>query len=111
MPTPTTSVSDVYNTDKNHSTDDSCPRCGARDFFTEERGPHLGKFCRGCGKWMRWLPQGHPIEIMPFGRYSGSAIKNLPDDYLNWLLENVALKGSLLKALSQEFERRGDTAP
>jgi hypothetical protein len=95
---------------KNHSTADSCPHCGARDFFTEERGPHLGKFCRGCGQWMRWVPQGHPILVMPFGKHKGSLIKNLPSDYLDWILEHVGLKGSLLKALADEYERRGAVA-
>jgi len=47
---------------------------------------------------------------MPFGKHRGQAIKDLPDDYLNWILENVGLKGSLLRALEAEYERRGRVA-
>jgi len=42
-------------------------------------------------------------------RISGSPIKDLPRGYLNWTLENLRLKGLLLKVLEAEFERRGST--
>jgi uncharacterized protein (DUF3820 family) len=47
---------------------------------------------------------------MPFGKHKGTPIKDLPDDYLNWMLENVELSGSLFRSLSEEFERRGRSA-
>ncbi len=88
-----------------------CPHCGAAAGFEQrERGPHIGLYCRSCGRWVKWLPQGRPIIAMPFGRYKGCSIKDLPRDYLNWMLENVELRGSLLKALEAEYERRGTEA-
>jgi uncharacterized protein (DUF3820 family) len=47
---------------------------------------------------------------MPFGRHAGTRITNLATNYLRWILENVTLKGRLLKALEAEFERRGTEA-
>ena len=47
---------------------------------------------------------------MPFGKYRDEPIRELPDDYLDWILQNVELKGSLLRALENEYERRGVTA-
>ena len=44
------------------------------------------------------------------GKYEGTAIRELPGDYLNWLLENVELKHALFRTLSEEFERRGVAA-
>jgi hypothetical protein len=37
-------------------------------------------------------------------------IKDLPDDYLNWTLQNVELKNTLRRVLEIEYERRGRTA-
>jgi uncharacterized protein (DUF983 family) len=42
----------------------TCPHCGSDNLFTQQRGQHVGLYCAPCG---RWLPQGRPIEIMPFG--------------------------------------------
>jgi DNA repair protein RadD len=35
--------------------------------------------------------QGHgkPIEIMPFGKYKGESIRNIPADYKRWALDNI----------------------
>lgn len=84
-----------------------CPLCNSTDLFTEEKGPHLGLYCSKCHRWIKWVSQGHILEIMPFGEHKGTAIKELPDDYLNWILENLPLRGSVLKSLEAEFERRG----
>jgi hypothetical protein len=33
-----------------------CPHCGARDnFFTKEKSPHIGLYCRSCKRWSRWI--------------------------------------------------------
>ena len=45
---------------------------------------------------------------MPFGKYLGKPIQELPDDYLNWILENLELRRPLRVALETEFERRGE---
>ena len=88
----------------------SCFYCGSQDLFTKEKTPHVGLFCARCGRWIKWLPQGRPVVAMPFGKHRGTPISDLPDDYLNWILENLELKGSLLRALEAEYERRGRTA-
>ena len=44
---------------------------------------------------------------MPFGKHAGVPIADLPHDYLEWILENLKLRGSLLRALETEYERRG----
>jgi hypothetical protein len=53
-------------------------------------------------------PKGDRSRSCRSGRHKGKALDDLPDDYLNWILENcVSLKGSLRRALEDEFERRG----
>jgi DNA repair protein RadD len=32
---------------------------------------------------------GKPIEIMPFGKYKGELIRNIPADYKRWALANI----------------------
>jgi hypothetical protein len=94
---------------------DTCPHCGAGELFIREQIAsngvmHLRQECRACRRYIRFLSQGRPIEVMPFGKHKGMAIMDLPHDYLNFLLENVELKGSFLRSLEAEFERRGVAA-
>lgn len=35
---------------------------------------------------------------MPFGKYRGEELQDIPRDYLRWLLHNVELRGPALKA-------------
>lgn len=86
-----------------------CPHCDSPDLFTRPKSPHLGLYCRDCGKWIKWVSQNNPIAIMPFGKYKGTKIEELPQDYLNWILENIHLNPNLHAVLSSEFERRGTT--
>lgn len=39
--------------------------------------------------------------IMPFGKYKGSEIKNLPESYLKWCLENMKLSPSMEAAIKK----------
>lgn len=32
----------------------SCPHCGSIDVFVANDGPHVGEYCGGCGKWIKW---------------------------------------------------------
>jgi hypothetical protein len=95
----------------NSSQNQSCHRCGTSELVTRERRfsngtTHLEQRCIN-GHYIRFLPQNKPILKMPFGLYKGVAIRELPDDYLNWVLENVDLKGGLYRTLAEEYERRG----
>ena len=88
-----------------------CPHCGGAELYTKKQGLHLGLYCQACGdRWIRWLSQARPVVAMPFGKHRGTPISDLPDDYLDWLLENVEVKDSLSKALESEYERRRRTA-
>ena len=49
--------------------------------------------------------------LMPFGKYAGHEIGELPDDYLLWLLENVELRDPLLSAIEEEVVERGRELP
>jgi hypothetical protein len=94
-----------------NSQNQTCPRCGSSNLVTRKRQfkngtTHLELRCAN-GHYIKFLPQNKPVLKMPFGVYRGVAIRELPDDYLTWILENVELKGGLFRALSEEFERRG----
>jgi Putative quorum-sensing-regulated virulence factor len=56
---------------------------------------------------------GNPVKrstthsiVMPFGKFKGSPIADLPDWYLAWCLEQDFIKGPLRSALEQEDEER-----
>src|SRR5262245_22403452 len=92
----------------------TCRRCGSSELVTRERTfkngiTHLEQRCIN-GHYIKFLPQNKPIHAMPFGIYKGQAIRDLPDEYLNWILENLDRKGGLYRALSEEYERRGTVA-
>src|SRR5215831_15186227 len=43
---------------------------------------------------------------MPFGRYLGVEVADLPDDYLRWLHEAIDLREPLCSAVEAEYEFR-----
>jgi uncharacterized protein (DUF3820 family) len=90
---------------------ETCPRCGSSDLITRERQfknrtIHIELRCVN-GHFIKFVSQNKPVVKMPFGLYRGVAIRELPDAYLTWILENLDLKGGLFGALSEEYERRG----
>jgi hypothetical protein len=48
--------------------------------------------------------------MMPFGRYRGRLLSELPDDYLGWLATLDDLRKPLARAVAQEVRRRQDWA-
>jgi hypothetical protein len=48
---------------------------------------------------------------MPFGKYKGQDITALPDEYLLWLLANIALRDPLLSAVEEAVDARGLKLP
>jgi hypothetical protein len=47
---------DCINAESKSSSE--CPHCGASDnFFTKEKSPHIGLYCRSCDRWIRWIPR------------------------------------------------------
>lgn len=47
-----------------------------------------------------------PDRRMPFGKYKGWRLQSIPEDYLQWLLDNVELFGTLENAVIQELRAR-----
>lgn len=48
---------------------------------------------------------------MPFGKYRGCPVEDLPEGYLNWLIENVDLREPLRTAVYDALERQWNTEP
>lgn len=49
--------------------------------------------------------------FMPFGKYKGTRVCDLPSDYLKWLAENITEKGSEIQkkvclAADKEYQLR-----
>ena len=41
-----------------------CPRCGCYTMEYREMSPHIGKYCKNCTKWIRWVSRKDiPEEI------------------------------------------------
>ena len=34
-----------------------CKHCGNTSFTVKEKGPHIGLYCAGCKRWIKWVPQ------------------------------------------------------
>lgn len=32
-----------------------CPRCGCYTMEYREMGIHIGKYCKNCNKWIKWV--------------------------------------------------------
>jgi hypothetical protein len=43
---------------------------------------------------------------MPFGKFKGVRVEELEIGYLEWLVENIRLRGSLRVAVETEYHRR-----
>jgi hypothetical protein len=52
-----------------------------------------------------------PPPTLPFGRYRGVALGNVPSEYLRWALANLKLSSGLRAALAAELTSRGVTPP
>jgi hypothetical protein len=52
---------------------------------------------------------GAEMRIMPFGKYKGQAVTELPDDYLAWLSQRDDIHQWLRTEVDQEIDRRQQT--
>ena len=42
----------------------ACPRCGCYTMEYRSMGPHIGKYCKNCTKWIKWVSlKDMPEEI------------------------------------------------
>ena len=67
-------------------------RCQLVEFDNGTR--HVGAYCSKCNKMLQWVPSSieskeslvHVGEIeMPFGKFKGTKIKDLPKSYLEFM--------------------------
>ena len=49
--------------------------------------------------------------LMPFGKYKGQDLSEVPDDYLLWLIGNIPLRDPLLSAVMGEITGRDLALP
>lgn len=76
--------------------DDYCPVCDhdfcmchykkehkCVNFIYKENGPHIGKYCKDCGKWIEWIPKT-TIEQPEFKEPSPYDGDYCEDDCLPW---------------------------
>jgi uncharacterized protein (DUF3820 family) len=45
--------------------------------------------------------------LMPFGKYKGHNLDELPDEYLLWVIANIPLRDPLGSAITEEMALRG----
>jgi hypothetical protein len=45
--------------------------------------------------------------VMPFGKYKGRLICDIPEDYLEWFADNVKAKPPLTEAVAKALGRQG----
>lgn len=83
-----------------------CSRCKedvvpvyATQIFSNQT-KHISARCSSCNKFLKYMPQndGGDKKIF-FGKHKGRAIKEVPKDYLLWLLKKNVVKGSLREAI------------
>jgi hypothetical protein len=81
-----------------------CLSCNSNNVTTKQVGPHIGEYCAGCGKHIRWVPQGTDNFKWPIGaKHKGKTLKQIYDtdkNYLVWAAENVTAPN--LKRKAQE---------
>jgi hypothetical protein len=73
-----------------------CSKCNSTQTEQRKQGPHIGEYCKDCGKWLRWVSQYTNIEdfIWPVGnkhkgKSLGSIIKT-DQAYLQWAADNIS---------------------
>ena len=59
----------------------ACPYCGCYTMEYREVGPHIGKYCNNCNKWIKWVvrkevPEELAVRITP----TNTATENMCDD-------------------------------
>ena len=59
----------------------ACPRCGCYTMEYREMGIHIGKYCKNCNKWIKWVAHKEVPEELAARITSNSAavIKDIWD--------------------------------
>jgi hypothetical protein len=77
----------------------TCKRCGLIDeVLITQQGVHVRADCRGCGAFIKFVPQGAP-PVLYFGKYKGREISSLTSKeevrYLQWLTIQPGIKPNI----------------
>lgn len=77
----------------------TCKRCGLIDeVLVSQQGVHVRADCRGCGSFIKFLPQGSP-PVLYFGKYKDREIASLTTieeiKYLQWLIIQPWIKPNI----------------
>jgi hypothetical protein len=51
--------------------------------------------------------QADEAVVMPFGKYKGRLVSDIPEDYLEWFADNVKAKPELAAAVAKALGRQG----
>tara|TARA_R110000787_G_scaffold147416_3_gene261176 strand:- start:1112 stop:1399 length:288 start_codon:yes stop_codon:yes gene_type:complete len=65
---------------------------------------HIKLSCSNCGSFVGWKPQNKPL-VMPFGKYKGFKLENIPRFYLLYLLENATINKNLRKRINNFLDK------
>ena len=72
----------------------SCQNCQSTETIQKQVGPHQGEYCGGCGKHLRWVPQGLEAFVWPVGAiHRGKLLLEIlmiDRPYLEWAAENIS---------------------
>lgn len=59
----------------------ACPNCGCYTMEYREVGPHIGKYCNNCSKWIKWVARKEvPEELAARITSDNAAIEDIWDD-------------------------------
>lgn len=58
-----------------------CSRCGCYIMEYREVGPHIGKYCNNCNKWIKWVSRKEvPEELAARITSDDATIEDIWDD-------------------------------
>lgn len=58
-----------------------CSRCGCYTMEYREMGIHIGKYCKNCNKWIKWVARKEvPEELAARITSDDAAIEDIWDD-------------------------------
>ena len=72
-----------------------CRKCHAIDFYYQQKGMQVGKFCANCGAWQKWVPKKELSIIKARGS------KIFSENAVIQLKKNANLGIEILDAVSQ----------
>jgi hypothetical protein len=59
----------------------ACPNCGCYIMEYREVGPHIGKYCNNCNKWIKWVSRKEvPDELAARITFDNTVPENMWDD-------------------------------